>query len=466
MNRRNFIQNTGLLLPLSGADISWIASSMSSQSFKTIRISKADAVVEKEPLSKPFGFKGGYLTELWQSGVKLESKRGSSSIGLGTQSVLWSDSGVFSSHSEAEGNSLMFMLTQKALDIVKGRSFQDPVTLLDSILEEVYDYGKKITGKENLRKTFALNALVPVDNAVWLLYARENGISSFDEMIPALYRKGLSTKHRKIAYIPLISYNVSVEELTHPTQKDRSFFIKIKLGQPGTQEEMLEKDKANLTRIHGAVGEFKTPYTNSGKLLYYFDANGRYESKETLKEFISHAKSIGAFDQIAILEEPFPEEFDTDVSDLGVRICADESAHTDTDVLNRIQQGYSAIALKPIAKTLSITLKMIKTAYENGIPCFCADLTVNPVLVEWNRNIAARLQPFPGLKTGLLETNGAQNYKHWEALSSYNPANGQSWMKINQGVFELDQDYYKNSGGIFSRSPHYEDLFHLTQIKK
>jgi L-alanine-DL-glutamate epimerase-like enolase superfamily enzyme len=439
---------------------------MSSQSFKTITISKADACVEKEPLSKPFGFKGGYLTELWQSVVKLESKRGSSSIGLGTQSVLWSDSGVFSSHSETEGNLLMFMLTQKALDILKGRRFRDPVALLDSILEEVYDYGKKITGKENLRKTFALNALVPVDNAVWLLYARENGISSFDEMIPALYRKGLSARHNKIAYIPLISYNVSVEELKKSTQKDGSFFIKIKLGQPGTQEEMLEKDKANLTQIHEAVGGFKTPYTNSGKLLYYFDANGRYESKEILTEFISHAKSIGAFDQIAILEEPFPEEFDTDVSDLGVRICADESAHTDSDVLNRIQQGYSAIALKPIAKTLSITLKMIKTAHENGIPCFCADLTVNPVLVEWNKNIAARLRPFPGLKTGLLETKGAQNYKHWEEVSSYNPADGQSWTKINQGIFELDQDYYENSGGIFSRSPHYEGLFQSIQIKK
>jgi hypothetical protein len=106
-----------------------------------------------------------------------------------------------------------------------------------------------------------------------------------------------------------------------------------------------------------------------------------------------------------------------------------------------------------------MTLKMVKTAYENGIPCFCADLTVNPVLVEWNRNIAARLLPLPGLTTGLLETNGAQNYKNWETLSSYNLSNGQPWTKINKVVFDLDQGYYKNSGGIFSSSPHYESLF-------
>ena len=267
MNRRKFLHGGSVLFSLSGINISRFASFTSSHLSKTITISNANAAVEKEPLARPFGFKGGYLTELWQSAVKLESKRGSSSVGLGTQSVLWSDSEIFSTHSETEGNSLMFALTKKATDILKGRSFQDPISLLDSILEEVYQYGIKITGKKNLRKTFALNALVPIDNAVWLLYAHENGIHSFDEMIPASYRKALSTKHDKIAYIPLISYNVPVEELKNSTKTDGSFFIKIKLGQPGTQQEMLEKDKANLTRIHEAVGDIKTPYTSSGKLL-------------------------------------------------------------------------------------------------------------------------------------------------------------------------------------------------------
>jgi len=124
----------------------------------------------------------------------------------------------------------MFNLTKKATDILRGRSFENPISLLDSILEEVYEYGKKITGKENLRKTFALNALVSVDNAVWLLYARENGIHSFDEMIPLSYRQALSKKHNKIAYIPLISYNVPLEELKSSTKTEGSFFIKIKLG--------------------------------------------------------------------------------------------------------------------------------------------------------------------------------------------------------------------------------------------
>ena len=35
--------------------------------------------------------------------------------------------------------------------------------------------------------------------------------------------------------------------------------------------------------------------------------NGRYESKDILLELLDHAKSIGAFEQIVVVEEPFPE---------------------------------------------------------------------------------------------------------------------------------------------------------------
>ena len=121
--------------------------------------------------------------------------------------------------------------------------------------------------------------------------------------------------------------------------------------------------------------------------------------------------------------------------------------------------GYRAIALKAIAKTLSMTMKIAQTAHENKVPCFCADLTVNPILVEWNKNIAARLSPFPGIGIGLLETNGHQNYKNWEVMRGYNPCNDASWTKTQNGVFELNDDYYSRSGGIFMPSEHYEEMF-------
>jgi hypothetical protein len=106
-----------------------------------------------------------------------------------------------------------------------------------------------------------------------------------------------------------------------------------------------------------------------------------------------------------------------------------------------------------------MTLKIARVAHEKNVPCFCADLTVSPVLVEWNKAVAARLAPFPGLNMGLLETNGHQNYKNWDEMISYHPYPDAPWRKTREGLFFLDQDYYQKSGGIFKDSIHYMNLF-------
>jgi L-alanine-DL-glutamate epimerase-like enolase superfamily enzyme len=428
---------------------------------KRIKISGTDSNFERQPLIRPFGFKGGYMREIWQTVAMLKSASGSYGTGLCSQSVLWSDASIFNRFSESGGNALMYAITEFALMRAREMEFSTPVDLLDNILQDVFDYGKKVTGNPNLRKTFALNALVGVDNAAWVLYARENGLTTFDEMIPEQYRSALSYRHEKIASIPLMAYSIPVSEIKQAVE-DGYFFMKIKIGQPGTQEEMLEKDKARLTEIHGAIGHYRTKHSEDGKLPYYFDANGRYEKKETLLRLLEHAKKIGAFDQIALIEEPFPEEMEVDVSDIPVRLAADESAHTDTDALARIQMGYRAIALKAIAKTLSMTLKIARVAAQMEVPCFCADLTVNPILVDWNKNVAARLSPFPGLGTGLLETNGHQNYKNWHEMESFHPLENAPWRQTRGGVFDLDSTFYSQSGGILTESEHYAKMFDLS----
>ncbi len=423
-----------------------------------ITIARVGSNFEREPLVRPFGFKGGYQSEIWQSAVRIESAAGRAGLGLGTQGVLWSDAHVFAGHSESGGNALMYAVTEHAAQLLKGRSFTDPVALLEEIRHEVYAYAKKITEHPGLRETFALNALVGVDFAAWQLYAAERGITTFDDLIPAAYRPALAARHARVASIPLMAYAVPIAELQAAVEAGY-FFMKIKIGQPGTQAEMLEKDKARLSAIHAAIGQTRTPCTASGKLPYYLDANGRYESKDALQRLLDHARAIGAFDQIALVEEPFPEELEVDIRDIPARVAADESAHTDADALKRIQMGYTAIALKPIAKTFSMSLKIARLAHERGVPCFCADLTVNPLLVEWNKAVAARLAPFPGLGLGLVETNGHQNYRHWERMRSYHPAPDAPWARTQRGVFELDADYYARSGGIFDPVPHYEAMF-------
>ena len=423
----------------------------------TIKIKDVSSDFEREPLI-PYHFKGSSITQAWQSLSWMQSESGLSSVGIGTQGVLWSDSKTFHGHSENGGNALMYAMTERALQMIKGESFKSPVELLDNILPEVWEYGKKITRNPDLRKTFALNALVGIDNAAWLLYVQENNIATFDDMIPEAYQHGLSHHHDKVASIPSYSVGTKVDVLKKAAEEGY-FIMKLKTGSSGTQAEMLEKDILFMTELHKTIGHFETPYTKSGKIPYYFDANGRYEKMETLERFLDAAKKVGAFDQIAVIEEPFDEYNESFVGDLGVRIAADESAHAVEDAARRIEQGYNTMAVKAIAKTLSMTMQITQLAYEHQVPCFCADLTVNPILVDWNKSVAARLPPFPELDLGLQETNGHQYYINWDQMMQYHPMAGAEWTKTVDGVYATGKEFYEKSAGILTPSQHYTDIF-------
>ncbi len=107
-----------------------------------------------------------------------------------------------------------------------------------------------------------------------------------------------------------------------------------------------------------------------------------------------------------------------------------------------------------------MTMKIAQAAYERNIPCFCADLTVNPILVEWNKNVAARLKSFPVLgKLGLLESNGHQDYRNWDTMRGYYPQKDASWVNVNHGLYQLGGNYYRSGGGVFDPLPHYEGMF-------
>lgn len=415
----------------------------------------------REPLLAPFGFKGGYLSELWQSIARLSTAE-HTGIGLGVQSVLWSDAQVFTSTSQAGGNAYMFAMTDYALKLAKGMDFSDPFTLLQELYPKVYEYGKQVTNNPNLRKTFALNSLVSVDNAAWQLYAKEQGQTDFLKLVPEAHRPALMGRQQKLCSIPLVTYGMTIADVKKLVN-DGYFFLKVKIGsdpdKDGSQEKMLAWDKNRLREIHEAVKDMTTPYTESGHIPYYLDANGRYDSKDRLAELLKYAEEIGALERIAIVEEPFPEEYKVDVSDLPARIAADESAHSYEDAIERIELGYKAIALKPIAKTMSMSLLILAEAHKRGIPCFCADLTVNPWMVDFNKNVAARIDPLPGMKIGVLESNGSQNYTNWATMRTYHPMFGKaSFIDPVRGIYEVGDDFYRTSGGIFMDSPYYSKL--------
>src|ERR1043166_2923580 len=99
ISRRDFVNRTGTLMALGmvGLKSSSLRVDNDLKPSSNIRIKNVDSNFEREPLF-PYHFKGNFVTELWQTVARLESESGIGTIGLGTQSVLWSDSKVFSDH--------------------------------------------------------------------------------------------------------------------------------------------------------------------------------------------------------------------------------------------------------------------------------------------------------------------------------------------------------------------------------
>jgi len=408
-----------------------------------------------EKLKAPFGFKGGFLSELWQVICRVETEC-TIGVGVGVQSVLWSDASVFVSNTEEVGNGYMYEVTRYAMNALIGKEGDTPIELIESIYSDTLAYARTLTNvRENLRETFVRNALVAVDNALWTAYAREQGEEDVLRLIPKKYLPALSYRHEKLCNVPLVSYGVQEADI-RKLLDEGTVLMKIKIGFDDngkkTKEEMLEWDKNRLQQIHGIAKSYKTEYTHSGNILYYLDANGKYDGVERLQALLDYAREIGALERIVLLEEPFEEENKCFVGDLPVRVAADESVHSLQDVEERIALGYKAITLKPIAKTLSETLKILQCAYEKGVLCFCADLTVNPLLVEWNKNVAARIGALPEMKIGVLESNGNQNYVRWEELYKLHPCGDASFARCEQGLYTLDEEFFDISGGIFRAS--------------
>ncbi len=419
-----------------------------------VSLKSSDLLFSREPLLAPFGFKGGFVDEIWLVTSILEDTLGNTGVGTAVQSVLWSEPDVFAAMTSSGGNAAMLLVTEKALSLLENLPLTTPPQIIGQILPELYTYACKLTGQANLKKTFVLNALVSIDFALWQLYARQNQISHFDELIKD-FSPSLTARHNRLGVIPLITYGMPLREIVELARQG-VFFFKIKLGQdPGQRHdpaEMLQADKKRILEVHQALRDFTTPHTDSGHIMYYFDANGRYDSRQRLLSLLQFMEDTGILSRTIILEEPFPETAAINVSGLPVRIAADESAHSPDDVRRLIDDlGYGALALKPIAKTLSLSLAMLDIAVSRQIPCFCADLTVTPYLCEWNRNVACRLPPLPGLKTGVMESNGRQNYRNWEKLKASHPIPDAPWLEPEQGLYHLDDAFYMASGGILLR---------------
>lgn len=414
-----------------------------------MRIDRSYVGSEREPLMTAFGFKGSALTYLLQSSVALYD--GSEvGVGVGVQSVLWSDAKVFAKYGEDRGNALMLMITEYAARAVVGKEFDTPIEANEYLIPICLNYAREIVS-DTVSETFVLNALVPIDFALWMLYAKQKGIDNFDGIM------GDGARNQRLANIPLITYNTPTSQIVEKAKAGTPIF-KIKIGADPDHDadpnKMLKFDMARVEEIHNQLRDIRTDCTECERIVYYLDANGRYDTKERLTDLIEFLDGRGILERTVLFEEPFDEKNEIYVGDLPVSFAADESIHNIADVKKRIDLGYTSITLKSIAKTLSFSLKTEKIARAAGVQCFAADLTVNPVMLEWNICFGARLRALKGMKIGTVESNGAQNYASWDKLRSYLPAGS---LDPSGAVYTLDDAFYK-SGGIFRVSEHYLNL--------
>lgn len=429
---------------------------------KPVTIEDTSLFLIKEKLKKPFGFKGQHIDQLWQSVCVIKTGN-HTAVCPATQSVLWSDGDVFAEHSSDESNTLMYQTTSFALELIKGKSFYTPDILLDEILPPLREYADYIC-KRKVKTTFLLNSLVGIDIALWSLYAKENGINDFDGIIPQFAKDALSCRHEKLARIPLISYNVSENEIKRILD-GKTGILKIKIGNSvdksshnADMRSMVEWDKNRIMQIHKISEEYQTDLTKNGKIAYYLDANGRYDTKDLLYELVDSMDKNKILDRVSLIEEPFDEETlenrDIFVGDFPVTINADESAHSVEDLQHRIKQGFRAVALKPIAKTLSVSFKMASAMKAAGGDCLCADLTVNPYLAEWNKQFASRISPLSTMTTGCVEVNGDENYLTWDEQTKLLPR-GMEYKGVTNGCFVCDREFYEKSSLLFGSNGYF-----------
>ena len=258
MDRRGFIRSAGMLAVGSGIYTAGRAFPYKND-MKQIQVVRTDSDFEREKLLHPFGFKGAYLTELWQVASQMESGTGNKAMGLATQSVLYGDADLFARSSEAEGNALMYLLANKALQRVKETRFYNPVGLLEDILPQLHADAQQLTGMPEVNVNFVYNALISVDNAAWLLYAAENGYTNFDDMIPPEYRPALGHRNKQVGILYQVSYNMPVQQLKQAAEEGY-FLFKIKTGYPGSQEVMLQKDMEGRFIWHKFIHENEPEY--------------------------------------------------------------------------------------------------------------------------------------------------------------------------------------------------------------
>ena len=138
-------------------------------------------------------------------------------------------------------------------------------------------------------------------------------------------------------------------------------------------------------------------------------------------------------EQVALLEEPFPPELRAEVSDLPVCLAADESLHDLSEVNERADLGYRAMAIKPAGKDPKQIPADGSGRPGAGNSLFCRRLGLHSPPAGMEQKRSGPPKAVPGLEMGIIESHGEQTYKNWRGLVADLPIPGRRMGRAKGG---------------------------------
>ncbi len=89
----------------------------------------------------------------------------------------------------------------RALELLQGQAFTDPPGMTAGLVPELLAFARRLLGRADVPQTFVLNALVPVDFALWQLWNAKRGNGTFDALcasfcpeLSAIFLRTVSTR--------------------------------------------------------------------------------------------------------------------------------------------------------------------------------------------------------------------------------------------------------------------------------
>ena len=124
---------------------------------RRITVADTGCEFEREPLLRPFGFKGGYLTNIWQSAAMIRSTGGQRGIGICTHSALWENTflpeGVMDEHTAVKKGFLDWYFKTNLLMRIMGGLIAGAVVGISKVRKIIFNAVLFFSRRDNL-KTF------------------------------------------------------------------------------------------------------------------------------------------------------------------------------------------------------------------------------------------------------------------------------------------------------------------------